>query len=83
MKIRTAPSFEDCCRSGRTERTDRKIQARGLRREKWPGEERRNRLVRGGSKEESRAQIKEEGKTGLNKEKGGKKKDNLRHFINA
>lgn len=42
---------------------------RGLRSEKWPGQESENRLLREGSKEENEAQIKNVGKTGLNKEK--------------
>lgn len=51
------------------------------RREKWPGMERGNRLIREGCDEESGAQIKKVGKTGLNKDKG--KKYNLSHFVNV
>lgn len=45
---------------------------RELRRKKWPGMERGNRLIREGSEEESGAQMRKVGKTGLNKEKGKK-----------
>lgn len=70
MKTWAAPSFEDCCRSGRTQRTDKSTKLIGSRDTSERAQE--GELARAGKRKQAGQGRKQGGKRGADKEGGEK-----------